>query len=65
MEVTLHRPGDLEELQRRLARERSAKQRDRHRAVLLALKGFTTAVIQDRLGRGRPRSISITTIVSA
>lgn len=54
MEVTLHRPGDLEELQRRLARERSAKQRDRYRAVLLALKGFTTAVIQDKLGRSRP-----------
>ncbi len=53
MEVALRSPGDLEELRRHVARERSAKQRDRYRALLLALAGLSTRVIQERLARSR------------
>ena len=37
MTVTLHAPGDREELEERVAGEKSARQRDRYRCVLLAM----------------------------
>lgn len=41
------------ELHRRIGKEANAKQRDRLRAVLLALEGKTTAEIMDKLGRNK------------
>lgn len=53
MDVTPHQLTDLDELRRRIRREANAKQRDRWRAVLLALEGKTTAEIMDKLERSR------------
>jgi putative transposase len=44
---------DVGELQRRVRGERNAKQRDRYRAVLLALQGEQTKSIMEKLGRSR------------
>lgn len=44
---------DLQELRRRVRTEANAKQRDRYRAVLLALEGQVTAEIQEKLGRSK------------
>jgi len=44
---------DVAELQRRVRCERNAKQRDRYRAVLLALQGEQTKSIMEKLGRSR------------
>jgi transposase len=44
---------DCQELRRRIRTEPNAKQRDRYRAVLLALEGETTAVIQEKLDRSK------------
>ena len=54
MDVMAHYPTDLDELTRRIRNTRNAKQRDRYRAVLLALEGRATLEIVDRLGRSRP-----------
>jgi len=51
--VELHCPGDLEELLERSRKERNAKQRDRYRAVLLALDGQSAEAIMHTLGRSR------------
>lgn len=53
MNVTPHQPEDLRELRRRIRCETNAKQRDRYRAVLLALEGRLTAVIMDKLARSK------------
>ena len=54
MEVSLQNWQDLAELRRLVKVERNAKQRDRYRAVLLALEGLTTPVIMSKLDRSRP-----------
>ena len=53
MNVTPHQLTDLDELRRRIRQEANAKQRDRWRAVLLALEGKTTSEIMDKLGRSK------------
>ncbi len=53
MKITPQQPADLDELRRRIRREANAKQRDRYRAVLLALEGRTTAEIMDKLDRSK------------
>jgi transposase len=53
MNVTPHQPEDLRELRQRIRRETNAKQRDRYRAVLLALEGQPTVVIMDKLARSK------------
>jgi len=53
MNVTPHHVPDLDELRQRIRREANAKQRDRWRAVLLALEGKATAEIMDKLGRSK------------
>jgi len=53
MNVTPHQPTDLNELRKRIRQEADAKQRDRWRAVLLALEGKTTAEIMDKLERSK------------
>jgi transposase len=45
--------GDLDTLRRRIRAERDAEQRDRLRAVVLAIEGVETADIQRMLGRSR------------
>ena len=53
MNVELHHPKDFERLHNRSRKERNAKQRDRYRAVLLALKGQSTETIMQTLERSR------------
>ena len=53
MNVTPHQLADLDELRRRIRTEANAKQRDRYRAVLLALEGQTTPAIMDKLDRSK------------
>ena len=53
MNITPHQLTDLDELRRRIRQETNAKQRDRWRAVLLALEGTITAAIMDKLGRSK------------
>ena len=53
MDITAREPKDLDELRQRIRRESNAKQRDRYRAVLLALEGRTTAEIMDKLDRSK------------
>jgi transposase len=53
MDVTAHELTDLDKLRRRIRKEANAKQRDRWRAVLLALEGKTTSEIMDKLGRSK------------
>lgn len=51
--VTAHRPEDLEQLRRRIDRERNARQRDRCRVVLEALQGRQTLQIAAVVRRSR------------
>jgi transposase len=53
MNVAFHRSDDLETLETLYRRERNAKQRDRYRVVLLALKGRTAPEIRQRVDRSR------------
>jgi len=53
MNVELHWPPDLKELLERSRKERNAKQRDRYRAVLLALDGQSAEAIMQTLDRSR------------
>ncbi len=53
MRVTERESGDTAELYRRARSERNALQRDRYRAVLLALEGGEAAEIGKALGRAR------------
>lgn len=53
MNVKPHHPDDLEQLRQRTRQEREAKQRDRYRAVLLALDGHRTERIMHMLARSK------------
>lgn len=53
MRVTEREAGDALELDRRVRAERDALQRDRYRAVLLALGGWDAPAIAKALGRAR------------
>jgi transposase len=53
MHISLHNPADLDELNRRIAAEPLALQRDRYRAVRLALDGMPTLEIAAKLDRSR------------
>lgn len=53
MRIKLHHQEDLTQLQQQSHRQRDAKQRDRYRAVLLALEGHEAPAIARTLGRSR------------
>ena len=53
MNVRVHHPNDLQRLSDIIRKEADAKQRDRCRAVLLALEGQTTKAIMTTLDRSR------------
>jgi transposase len=53
MNVTAHNPNDLSQLQQKVRKEINAKQRDRYRAVALALKGMKTKRIMKILERSK------------
>ena len=53
MRVSERAPGDVVELERRVGVERDALQRDRYRAVLMALGGHEAVVIATALARAR------------
>jgi transposase len=53
MQVKLHHRGDLKQLRDRGRKERNSKQRDRYRAVLLALEGRSTEAIMHTLDRSK------------
>lgn len=53
MQITAHNAGDLGQLRDQVRRETHATQRDRYRAVLLALEGQSAPTIMDKLGRSR------------
>ncbi len=53
MNISSRAPGDIEELTRRIRSARKAEQRDRYRAVLLAINGELAEQIADKLGRSR------------
>lgn len=56
MTITPHTPDDRRVLQERTARESNAKQRDRYRAVLLAMDGLEGDEVATRVGRS-PRFV--------
>jgi transposase len=53
MQIEQRRPGDRDELSRKAGHETNAKQRDRYRAVALALHGYTTPQIRHMLARSK------------
>jgi transposase len=53
MQIKPHHPEDLEQLRQRCRQERNAKQRDRYRAVTLALEGHSAPQIARTLARSR------------
>lgn len=53
MNVTPHNPNDLSRLKRKVRKEINAKQRDRYRAVSLALEDVKTKQIMEILGRSK------------
>jgi len=53
MNVNAHRPEDRQQLLLRIQKETNAKQRDRYRAVLLALDGQLTEAIMSILCRSK------------
>lgn len=53
MQITLRHPNDAEELTRRIRQARHAKQRDRFRAIQLAIEGESTPSIMRMLSRSR------------
>lgn len=53
MQISLHQPTDLEQLQQAIGSERDAQQRDRYRAAYLAIQGQQNKVIQQTLGRSK------------
>jgi transposase len=53
MHVTLHHPEDLEQLRQYSRQQHNAKQRDRYRAVVLALEGHEAPEIAGILDRSR------------
>ncbi len=53
MQIRPHHPEDLEQLRQRSRQQRDAKQRDRYRAVVLALEGHGAPEIAETLARSR------------
>lgn len=53
MHIDERQPGDQQELTQRISHESDAKQRDRYRAVLLAIQGQPAPVIMATLARSR------------
>jgi len=53
MDISVHDSGDRAELDRLIRTQTNAKQRDRYRAVRLALDGHTKTTIQRMLGRSK------------
>ena len=53
MHISEQTPGDLKELRGRARKERSSEQKDRLMVVVLALKGYETAQIQETTARSR------------
>ena len=53
MQITAHGPEDLEQLRQYSRQQRNAKQRDRYRAVVLALEGREAPAIARILDRSR------------
>ena len=53
MRTKLHHQEDLTQLQQHSRRQRDAKQRDRYRAILLAMEGHDAPAIGRTLGRSR------------
>ena len=53
MNIPARDPKDIDELRRLIRGEGNAKQRDRYRAVLLAIEGLETDAIIGALGRSR------------
>ncbi len=53
MQITLHHPEDLEQLRQWSRQQHNAKQRDRYRAVVLALEGHEAPAIAQILDRSR------------
>jgi DNA-directed RNA polymerase specialized sigma24 family protein len=53
MNVTEREPGDVQRLEKLVAAERHAKQRDRYRMALLALRGWEAVEIADALSSNR------------
>jgi transposase len=53
MQIQAHHPDDLRQLRQRSRQQRDAKQRDRYRAVVLALEGRTAPEIAQTLARSR------------
>lgn len=53
MQVKLHHPEELTQLRQQSRQQRDAKQRDRYRAILLAIEGHDAPLIARTLGRSR------------
>ena len=53
MHISIRQPQDLEQLRDKIRQESNSKQRDRYRAVLLALEGLLTNTIMQMLGRSK------------
>jgi transposase len=53
MQIVLHHPEDLTQLRQQSRRQRDAKQRDRYRAILLALEGHSAPAVAKTLARSR------------
>jgi transposase len=53
MQIEAHHPNDVEQLRQRSHQQRDARQRDRYRAVLLALEGHSAPAIAQTLARSR------------
>jgi transposase len=53
MQITLHHPEDLEQLRQYCRQQSNAKQRDRYRAVVLAVEGHEAPAIARILDRSR------------
>ena len=53
MQVKLHNPDDLTRLRQESHQQRDSKQRDRYRAILLAIEGHDAPTIARTLGRSR------------
>ena len=53
MQIKLHDPEDLTQLRQQSHQQRDSKQRDRYRAILLALEGHDAPAIARALGRSR------------
>jgi transposase len=53
MQIELHHPEDLTQLRQQSRQQKEAKQRDRYRAILLAIEGYDAPTIARTIGRSR------------